>query len=136
MGTHRTECPRWTGQFKSSHIHRTSHPYDENTKDDGYQKEQKRLRIVTNGNTITYDDVAKNLQCTMADGIMSAEGLLDNPALYLPRLYSATHSNNNSSDSITVVANMTWTQRMLPYGHLKKIFDINIRIISLLKKLL
>jgi tRNA-dihydrouridine synthase 1 len=50
------------------------------------------LRIVTNGNTTTYSDVVQNLQFTQADGIMSAEGLLDNPALYLPR-YS--HCNGN-----------------------------------------
>ncbi|CAJ1962933.1 unnamed protein product [Cylindrotheca closterium] len=42
--------------------------------------------VITNGNTITYDDVEKNLEETNADGIMSAEGILDNPALYLGRL--------------------------------------------------
>ncbi|KAL3941679.1 MAG: hypothetical protein SGBAC_003992 [Bacillariaceae sp.] len=42
--------------------------------------------VVTNGNTITYDDVENNLAMTKADGIMSAEGILDNPALYLGRL--------------------------------------------------
>lgn len=42
--------------------------------------------VITNGNTITYDDVENNLEMTKADGIMSAEGILDNPALYLGRL--------------------------------------------------
>ena len=42
--------------------------------------------LVTNGNTITYDDVVANLNSTKACGIMSAEGILDNPALFLPRL--------------------------------------------------
>jgi len=42
--------------------------------------------IISNGNVITYDDVVKNKQLTNADGIMSAEGILNNPALYLPRL--------------------------------------------------
>lgn len=42
--------------------------------------------LVTNGNTITYDDVVKNLEETKADGIMSAEGILDNPAIFLNRL--------------------------------------------------
>ena len=41
--------------------------------------------LITNGNTISYDDVLHNLQFTRADGLMSAEGLLDNPALFLPR---------------------------------------------------
>ena len=59
------------------------------------------LRIVTNGNTTTYDDVVKNLQITMADGIMSAEGLLDNPALYLPRFCNDIHCNKCSDSSIS-----------------------------------
>lgn len=42
--------------------------------------------MVTNGNTITYEDVIRNLDDTKADGIMSAEGILDNPALFLDRL--------------------------------------------------
>lgn len=41
--------------------------------------------IVSNGNVITYDDVVHNQTLTGADGIMSAEGILNNPALYLPR---------------------------------------------------
>ena len=45
----------------------------------------KNKLLVTNGNTITYEDVVKNLELTDADGIMSAEGILDNPALYLRR---------------------------------------------------
>ena len=41
--------------------------------------------IISNGNVITYDDVVDNQNLTGADGIMSAEGILNNPALYLPR---------------------------------------------------
>ena len=41
--------------------------------------------IIANGNVITYDDVESNMRFTKADGIMSAEGILDNPALFLPR---------------------------------------------------
>ena len=41
--------------------------------------------IIANGNVITYTDVTSNLELTGADGIMSAEGILDNPALFLPR---------------------------------------------------
>lgn len=43
------------------------------------------VQIISNGNTITWDDVINNLNETKTGGIMSAEGLLDNPALYLPR---------------------------------------------------
>jgi len=44
-----------------------------------------RCLIVTNGNTTTWEDVQSNLEETKADGLMSAEGLLDNPALFLSR---------------------------------------------------
>jgi len=33
----------------------------------------------------TFDDVESNMRFTKSDGVMSAEGILDNPALYLPR---------------------------------------------------
>lgn len=52
--------------------------------------------LVTNGNTITYDDVVTNLESTKADGIMSAEGILDNPALFLPRLGDRDESSDKS----------------------------------------
>jgi tRNA-dihydrouridine synthase 1 len=41
--------------------------------------------LITNGNTITYEDVAENLRSTQADGIMSAEGILDNPGKFIAR---------------------------------------------------
>jgi tRNA-dihydrouridine synthase 1 len=52
------------------------------------KEEVPGIPIITNGNTITYQDVIDNLNLTGADGLMSAEGLLDNPALFLPRLGS------------------------------------------------
>lgn len=54
------------------------------------------VHIISNGNVITYQDVENNLESTNADGIMSAEGILDNPALFLPQY------NNNNEDSSTV----------------------------------
>ena len=53
--------------------------------------------LVTNGNTVTYQDVAKNLELTKADGIMSAEGILDNPALYLGRIGSRQEEENDNT---------------------------------------
>jgi tRNA-dihydrouridine synthase len=41
-----------------------------------------RVPIIANGNVVTWDDVQNNLQATGAAGIMSAEGILDNPALF------------------------------------------------------
>jgi tRNA-dihydrouridine synthase 1 len=46
------------------------------------------IPIIANGNVIIYEDVVQNLSTTRADGIMSAEGILDNPALFLPQLGS------------------------------------------------
>lgn len=42
------------------------------------------MRIISNGNVITWDDVCSNLALTGADGVMSAEGILDDPTLFLP----------------------------------------------------
>ncbi|KAL3906878.1 MAG: hypothetical protein SGARI_003806 [Bacillariaceae sp.] len=58
--------------------------------------------LITNGNTITYEDVEKNLETTKADGIMSAEGILDNPALYLPRLGSREEAERNTDLKVEV----------------------------------
>ena len=41
--------------------------------------------IIANGNVISFEDVQKNMEFTQANGIMSAEGLLDDPCLFLPR---------------------------------------------------
>jgi tRNA-dihydrouridine synthase len=46
--------------------------------------EFSHVPIITNGNVVTSDDVIKNLEMTRANGIMSAEGLLDNPTLFAP----------------------------------------------------
>ena len=48
-------------------------------------REYPQVKIITNGNTITWEDVQENLQQTQADGLMSAEGILDHPALFLQR---------------------------------------------------
>ena len=51
--------------------------------------------ILSNGNVISYPDVVANMKETNADGIMSAEGILDDPALYLER-----YGGRNESDNI------------------------------------
>ena len=40
------------------------------------------VRLIANGNVQKHADLALNLESTGADGIMSAEGLLDNPAIF------------------------------------------------------
>ena len=42
----------------------------------------KDVLIISNGNIREHGDVAANLELTKADGVMSAEGLLDNPAIF------------------------------------------------------
>ena len=49
-------------------------------------KKAVRVPVLANGNVRCHADVAKNLQDTGADGIMSAEGMLDDPTLMAPRL--------------------------------------------------
>eukprot|EP00520_Triparma_pacifica_P012421 CAMPEP_0118665808 /NCGR_PEP_ID=MMETSP0785-20121206/18840_1 /TAXON_ID=91992 /ORGANISM="Bolidomonas pacifica, Strain CCMP 1866" /LENGTH=398 /DNA_ID=CAMNT_0006559999 /DNA_START=348 /DNA_END=1540 /DNA_ORIENTATION=- len=39
--------------------------------------------IISNGNIITFDDCTANLKLTKADGVMSAEGILNNPGLFV-----------------------------------------------------
>lgn len=38
--------------------------------------------IIANGNVIDWNDVVSNMEVTSADGIMSAEGLLNDPTLF------------------------------------------------------
>ena len=44
----------------------------------------KGVAIISNGNVKTFDDVRANLSSTGANGVMSAEGILDDPALFWP----------------------------------------------------
>jgi tRNA-dihydrouridine synthase 1 len=57
-------------------------------------KKRVTIPIIANGNVVSFQNVEKNLQFTGADAIMSAEGILDNPALYLPH-WGARHEAPN-----------------------------------------
>lgn len=60
------------------------------------------IAIIANGNVITYEDVVDNLKTTQANGIMSAEGLLDNPSLFLPRYNTNGGSDEEQREKVMV----------------------------------
>jgi tRNA-dihydrouridine synthase 1 len=66
------------------------------------KKSMPHFPIIANGNVITYKDVITNLECTGADGIMSAEGILDNPALFLPRYGTVDDINSGNDCEISI----------------------------------
>jgi len=53
-----------------------------------------KVPIIANGNVRTWEDVVENAQFTDASGIMSAEGLLDNPALFHQGIDSSAKIRN------------------------------------------
>ena len=65
------------------------------------KKAVRDIPIIANGNTITYSDVKRNLELTQADGLMSAEGILDNPALFLPRLHQQDEEGNSGKSTMS-----------------------------------
>jgi len=58
-------------------------------------KHGKAVKIVANGNVMFYDDVVNNFKTTGADGIMSAEGILDNPSLFMERYGNLEDATDN-----------------------------------------
>lgn len=101
------------------------------------------VAIVTNGNTTTFADVQENLQSTQAAGVMSAEGLLDNPALFLPRygtrqerdkhipIWSLPHSPQNETNHTRNPSTVEIQKKQQKWQRrLKKIKSIEDRLVQ------
>lgn len=63
------------------------------------------IPIIANGNIITYEDVVSNLEFTGCDGVMSAEGILDDPALF--------HASKPTVGGLDSTSNITPSKSML-----------------------
>jgi tRNA-dihydrouridine synthase 1 len=61
--------------------------------------------LISNGNVITFDDVESNLNFTRAHGIMSAEGILDSPALYLPQ-FGVRNENCDKEIQVPILSSL------------------------------
>lgn len=58
-----------------------------------------QVPVLANGNVRSWDDVVANLNLTGADGVMSAEGMLDDPCLFAGAMSSAsTEASSNSQE--------------------------------------
>eukprot|EP01041_Mallomonas_annulata_P004909 gene4909-9790_t len=83
------------------------------------------IPIIANGNVKSWDDVVDNLNTTGADGIMSAEGLLDDPTLFAPALSDQTGTTltaltSTSKDKLQVA---------LEYLNLATLYPVKIKSI-------
>jgi tRNA-dihydrouridine synthase len=71
------------------------------------KKAVPHITIIANGNVRTYEDVVENQMFTGSDGIMAAEGLLDDPALFVRKSQIASALSNGSSSVLSATATAT-----------------------------
>lgn len=62
------------------------------------------VRLISNGNVRTWEDVVANMELTGADGIMSAEGILDDPAIFFPGRSSNLTTTGGAIAAVAAVA--------------------------------
>lgn len=56
------------------------------------------ITIIANGNVKNFEDCVENMIATNADGIMSAEGLLDDPALFARKKCDVNNNNEKNEN--------------------------------------
>uniref|UniRef100_A0A146LRY5 tRNA-dihydrouridine(16/17) synthase [NAD(P)(+)] n=2 Tax=Lygus hesperus TaxID=30085 RepID=A0A146LRY5_LYGHE len=67
------------------------------------------IPVICNGNVRSWDDIIRNLQYTQADGVMCAESIISNPALFYP----ATQVDSQTvQDTLTRIREHHRTQSM------------------------
>ncbi|KAF1783621.1 tRNA-dihydrouridine synthase, conserved site [Phytophthora cactorum] len=66
-------------------------------------KERLTIPVIANGGIETHEDIARCLEATGCDGVMSSEGLLENPALF-----SETNNTPGENTSFLELADDTW----------------------------
>ena len=84
------------------------------------------IPIISNGNVRCYDDLTKNLEYTKADGIMSAEGILDDPGIFSKKhsLIAINKDLNDDQRRINLAKEYLSLTKLYPTSLKTQIFHI------------
>lgn len=91
-------------------------------------KEAIQIPVLCNGNVQCWDDIIRNLRYTKADGIMCAESIISNPALFYPALQVSSDFNifniiKNRSHLYTDIELPMIEQPPIVYCDIKNIYN-------------
>lgn len=85
--------------------------------------------VISNGNVITWDDVEANANFTSANGIMSAEGILNDPTLFAPGLFNGSIEKAKAAgllpkDKLDIANEYLDLVNMYPVPHATVLFHV------------